>query len=107
MLPAWHFTRAILVRSLGIWLGVRAVVTGGNRALQDPAVPPEPLLELTAVAAVGVVVLVAGLVLLDAGRRNELLFLANLGVGRAVIGGLAVSVAGLVELIIAVAVAAT
>jgi hypothetical protein len=53
-----------------------------------------------------VVVLVAGLVLLDAGRRNELLFLANLGVGRAVIGGLAVSLAGLVELIIAVAVAA-
>jgi hypothetical protein len=47
-----------------------------------------------------------GLVLLDTGRRNELLFLANLGVSRVAIGGLAASVAGVAELLIAVAVAA-
>lgn len=107
MLPARHFTRAILIRSLGIWVGVRAAATGAKTAIPaDPALPAESPLELTAAGAVGVILVVVGLVLLDTGRRNELLFLANLGVSRVAIGGLAASLAGAAELLIAVAVTA-
>ncbi len=46
--------------------------------------------------------LVYGLVLIDARRRNNLLFLANMSVGRVVIGVLVVGPVSLAELIVGV-----
>jgi hypothetical protein len=107
MLPARHFTRAILLRSLVIWVGVRAAATGAKNAIPpDLAMPRVSPWELTPAGSVGVVVVVVVLVLLDAARRHELLFLANLGVKRVAVGGLAASLAAVAELLVAVAVAA-
>ena len=106
MLPAPHFARAILLRSLVIWVGVRAAASGAKNAIPaDLSLPPESPFALSPLGATGVLVTVVTLVLLDAGRRHELLFLANLGVGRVAVGGLAASAAGVAELLIAMALA--
>lgn len=90
-LPPGEFIRAILFRALAIWFGMKLVLTVGATALRQPG-ETESWLRVLQLAPSAVVLLtgfVAWLVIIDAGRRNELLFLANLGVARYVIGSLA------------------
>lgn len=78
------FAGTLLLRSVWIWLVLRPVVMmgatqlGGLYGTADS--PPSSKLELEPVAAVALVVLVAFVATLDARRRNETIFLANLGV---------------------------
>ncbi len=91
MLPPGEFIRAILFRALVIWFGMKLVVTAGAAALRQPG-ENESWLQVLQLAPSAVLLLtgfVAWLVVIDAGRRNEQLFLANLGVARYVIGSLA------------------
>ena len=91
MLPPGEFIRAILFRALVIWFGMKLVVTAGAAALRQPG-ENESWLQVLQLAPSAMLLLtgfVAWLVVIDAGRRNELLFLANLGVARYVIGSLA------------------
>ncbi len=91
MLPPGEFIRAILFRALVIWFGMKLVVTAGAVALRQPG-ENESWLQVLQLAPSAVLLLtgfVVWLVISDAGRRNELLFLANLGVARYVIGSLA------------------
>lgn len=66
--PYRVFLGALLLRSAVVWLGVRAAVAllGG--------------VDLALYASVAVVAVVSWLTYRDAYRRNEVLFLANLGV---------------------------
>lgn len=90
-LPPGEFIRAILFRALVIWFAMKLVVTAGAAALRQPG-ETESWLRVLQLTPSGVLLLtgfVTWLVIIDAGRRNELLFLANLGVARYVIGSLA------------------
>ncbi len=90
-LPPGEFIRAIVFRASVIWLGMKLVVTAGAAGLRQPG-ETESWLQVLQLAPSAVLLLtgfVAWLVIIDAGRRNELLFLANLGVARYVIGSLA------------------
>ena len=103
-LPAPFFVRGFLVRAMAFWVFVRLMVAMGTRAMQgagiaDPVASP---FQLTPQAVVAVVALVYGLVLIDARRRNILLFLANMSVGRVVIGVLVVGPVSLAELLVGV-----
>ncbi len=91
MLPPGEFIRAILFRAVVIWFGMKLVVTAGAAALRQPGETESWLqvLQLAPSATLLLTGFVAWLVIIDAGRRNELLFLANLGVARYVIGSLA------------------
>ncbi|MCH7490549.1 MAG: hypothetical protein IID05_07625 [Gemmatimonadetes bacterium] len=90
-LPPGEFIRAILFRGLVIWFGMKLVVTAGAAALRQSGETESWLrvLQLTPSAVLLLTGFVTWLVIIDAGRRNELLFLANLGVARYVIGSLA------------------
>ena len=90
-LPPGEFIRAILLRALVVWFGMKLVVTAGAAAVRQPGETESwlQLLQLTPSAVLLLTGLVAWLVIIDAGRRNELLFLANLGVARYVVGSLA------------------
>ena len=71
MIELWHqsaFRNAFLLRGVAIWVGVR--FTLGLAEISNPNVVGEAL----------VLLLVGGLVGWDARRRDEDLFLANLGV---------------------------
>jgi hypothetical protein len=72
--------------------------------MQDPFIadPMREALRLTPPALVAVVALVYGMVLIDARRRNNLVFLANMSVGRVVIGVLVVGPVLLAEVILGV-----
>ncbi len=89
--PPGEFIRAILFRASVIWFGMKLVVTAGAAALRQPGETESWLrvLQLTPSAVLRRTGFVTWLVIIDAGRRNELLFLANLGVARYVIGSLA------------------
>ena len=91
-LPPGEFIRAILLRALIVWFGMKLVVTAGAAALRRPGETESwlPLLQLSPSAVLLLTGFVAWLVIIDGGRRNELLFLANLGVARYVVGSLAV-----------------
>ena len=103
--PAPKLTRAIVRRTAAIWLMLKLVVTGGAMAGQGAGIehPLREALQLAPFAALALAGLVCGLVLLDAGRRNELIFLANMGVGRVVIGALAAGPVLFAEVILGVA----
>ncbi len=104
VLPAAFFVRGLLVRGVAFWVFVRLVVAAGSLAMQDPLIadPVREAFRLTPPALLAVVMLVYGLVLIDARRRNNLVFLANMGVGRIVIGVLVVGPVLLAELIVGV-----
>lgn len=68
LLRLGSFRNAFLIRGAVIWLGVRILAAWGG--VGDANVLQEGF----------VLLVVAGLVLVDARRRNEDLFLANLGV---------------------------
>ena len=101
-LPPGEFIRAILFRALVIWFGMRLVITAGAAVLRQPG-ETESWLRVLQLTPSGVLLLtgfVTWLVIIDAGRRNELLFLANLGVARYVIGSLAAVPSITLEIII-------
>ena len=101
-LPPTLMTRALLLRGLVIWLGMKLVVTSGGVAVGQALIatgavaPPPPsagpawmrALQLAPSAALLLIAIVGWLTLVDVRRRNELLFLANLGVGPSSIVGL-------------------
>jgi hypothetical protein len=91
-LPSWRFTRAILLRSLVIWIGVRFAASFGSLLVPeaDPsALPPPTPYSISLLASTAVIVLTAALTRLDCARRNEILFLANLGVRGSTVMGIA------------------
>jgi hypothetical protein len=104
VLPAPFFVRGFLVRGVAFWVFVRLVVTAGSMMMQDPGLedPVREAFRLAPPALLAVVTLVYGLVFIDARRRNNLVFLANMGVGRIVIGVLVVGPVLLAELIVGV-----
>ena len=89
MLPAPFFVRAFLWRTFVIWTVIKLFVTGGQQALPGPQVPLSDALQLTPVGMFAVIGVVCAVILIDARRRNELLFLGNMGVARFTIGALA------------------
>lgn len=78
------FRNAYLIRGLFVWGLVRLGLAFVSA--QDPSIPPDQALP----AEVGILAVVAVAVWLDARRRGEDLFLANLG-----IPGWAIAIAGL------------
>ena len=80
-----HFTRALLFRSVAAWLLVRLCVAGISvvaAALARRPPPEDPFLRTPRTALLGLAAgVAAGLVF--ARSRNEDLFLASLGYGRA------------------------
>jgi hypothetical protein len=102
--PAPFFARGFLVRGTVVWVVLRLVVFGATRGIlaQDPAVadPVAEAVQLSPQALLALVAVVCWLVLIDARRRNNLLFLANMGVGRVVIGVIAVGPVFLADLIV-------
>ena len=89
MLPAPFFVRAFLWRTFVIWSVIKLVVTVGQQAIPEPGVPLSEALQLAPVAMFAVIGVVCALILIDARRRSELLFLGNMGVARLTIGALA------------------
>ncbi|HEX2188287.1 MAG TPA: hypothetical protein VHG51_05280 [Longimicrobiaceae bacterium] len=94
-LPVRPFTRVLLLRALLLWVGVRLVVLAGGLP-SAAGLAPTPRAALLVVAVVGV------LGLLEARRRNEVVFLANLGVGRASIAAFSALPALALEILAAV-----
>jgi hypothetical protein len=81
------FRNAYAVRGLLVWIAVRLLLA---RGLANPNV----------VGEAAVLAVVAATVLLDARRRNEDLFLGNLGVSTGAIAVFALPLATLVELLV-------
>ena len=102
-----HFTRSILVRSLMTWAFVRVAATAamGGAAASLGLRPGNPL-RLNPVATLLVIGVVAGVGWVSARRRNQDLFLLSLGYGRARQLAMVVAPAALLEVAIALAVAA-
>lgn len=73
-LPPPPYPRILLLRGVGLWVGVR-LMTCVLLLLRQPPGPPGPLDGAIAVVAVG------AMALLDARRRGETTLLANLAVG--------------------------
>ena len=88
MLPAPFFVRAFLWRTFVIWSVLKLVVTAGARG-SEPGLSPSDALQLTPVGMLAMIGVVCAVILIDARRRNELLFLGNMGVARFTIGMLA------------------
>ncbi len=88
-LPSWPFARAILVRSFIIWAGIRAALlmlrSGVHLSLQ---------------ATLLLILVTTALATLEGRRRNEHIFLANLGVPLLVLVCLAAAVPTLLEVLI-------
>lgn len=82
------FRNALLVRGAAVWVGVR--ILGAWGGVGDPNVLQEGFILL----------LVGGLVSYDARRRNEDLFLANLGVPAWAVGAVGVVGALPLELLV-------
>ncbi|MEJ2239525.1 MAG: hypothetical protein P8X82_14605 [Gemmatimonadales bacterium] len=90
-LPSRRFARAILLRSVVIWIGVRFAASFGSMLVPDvsrSAPPPTPY-SISLVSSAVVVLMTATLTRLDCTRRNETLFLSNLGVRSTAVTGIA------------------
>ena len=94
LLPTWPFTRTILIRSLVIWLVLRAVATVVTRRVPGS----EPNASLDAPTAALLIGLVAWLTVRDSRRKNEVLFLGNLGVAPATLYAVAIAIPVLAEI---------
>lgn len=82
-LPPRPFLRAILLRSVIIWAGLRLSATAVVRMVPGlPGEDPGPPYALAPSVITAIVVLSAALTWLDCTRHNEVLFLTNLGVSR-------------------------
>ena len=107
-LPPRRFGRAILLRGVVIWFVMKLVVTGAAAAAAAEGLLPGEarnfgdVLGLSPSAALMLATIVALITLIDARRRNELLFLANLGVSRGVIASLAATPAIAFEIVLGV-----
>lgn len=95
-LPPWRFVRAILLRSTVIWVPLRLVATALNPIPNPWVLPPSTILAVLTMATY--------LTWIDCARRNEIVFLTNLGVSRATLVGLAGVAPLLFSLIVAVVV---
>ena len=102
MLPAPFFVRAFLWRTFVIWSVMKLVVTAGQQAIPEPEVPLSEALQLTPVGMLAMIGVVCAVILIDARRRNELLFLGNMGVARLTIGALAAGPIFVAELLFVV-----
>ena len=87
-LPPHPFLRAILLRSVVIWIGVRAAASLGTLMLPFRIAGQNPY-SISPAAVIVVVLMTAALTRLDCDRHNETVFLANLGVRGATVFGLA------------------
>ena len=102
--PAWlpdpRDLRRLSLRGALLWLGVRAGVVACSLLSLVPrgVVRTGSILELTPPAATAVVLIVAGAATLEARRRRETLFAANLGWHPAWPAGVAAVVGGVLEL---------
>jgi hypothetical protein len=96
--PERSFAIALLVRAAVLWLVLRAVI--GTASVIVPGQRPRGPFVLSIPASLGLVGIVGTLALLDARRRNEGRFLANLGVSEAVIVLLSMIPAAAAELLI-------
>jgi len=102
-LPAPFFARGFVARGAFFWVVLRLVVFSATRGLgaaAGAAVPVREALHLTPQGLVAMVAVVYWMVVIDARRRNNLLFLANMGVGRAVIGVIALAPVVAADLIV-------
>ena len=98
LLPERTFGRALLLRSLAVWLPAR-VLLAATVLLGDGGVAPADAVFLSPRMALGVALAAAFLAMWDTRRRNEHLLLANLGVGPAAQWGLALVPALLGEVV--------
>ena len=99
-LPPWRFTSAVLVRSVVIWAPIRILASAVNAMVPREPTDPSPLV-LSPSTIVAVVAVTTGLTWLDWARRNEILFLTNLGVSRRAL----ILLAGLLPLLCSITVA--
>lgn len=84
-LPDFRMGRMLVARALVLWLFLHAAAIAISRAMTLDAAggaPGADGLRLTGRAALYVVSLTASLAYLDSARRNEVVFLQNLGVPR-------------------------
>ena len=100
-LPDRLLLYALLRRSLVTWVGLRLAFFAASSGAQTVFGPPS--LFVRPLAALGIVCLVGGLVLLDVRRRREHAFLANLGISQAVITSIAAVAALAAEICVAAA----
>lgn len=108
--PVQPFARALLLRGVFLWFGVRCTLLA---VAISPFVPiPQPVFTTMPGRSWGsvfpslrtVLFVLAGvglLALLEARRRNEIVLLANLGVGRSAIVVLSVLPAAVLEVLVA------
>ena len=94
-LPPLPFARPMIVRAIGFWIGVRLFLALGGGPLPF-GLSGENTIGAGAVVVVVIVTIVAWL---EARRRHELLFLANLGVRPTVVAALAGGVTIALELL--------
>jgi hypothetical protein len=101
VIPDRLFARALLLRALGLWLGVRMakVVLEATIAGSPLSTPPSPF--VPPLVAVGVMAIVGWLMIIDLRRRGERVLLANFGVPTWAPFALGVAVAALLELAMA------
>ncbi len=95
--PTWTFARAILLRSFIVWAGIRATLLLLVTALGGGV-------RLSVRAALLLIVVTTALTIFEGRRRNEHIFLANLGVPTLWLVLLAAAVPALLEILIAVGV---
>ena len=93
------FAAAFLRRAAFLWVGVRLLFAVLVALNVDQLGPPSPVLSFR--GALLVILLVAILGLLEARRRNEHVFLANLGVPQLVVAALSAVPALAGELLVA------
>ena len=103
-LPPWPFTRAIMIRSTVLWIPVRLAATAVVAMVPPfPGLPPAPSpWVLSPWTTLAVLLVVTALTWLDCVRRNETVFLANLGVSRVALLGLAATMPLLLSITTAV-----
>ena len=94
------FARALALRAVGIWAGVRAayfIAESIVAASAASAPAPSPFVE--PLVAAGIVLLAGALALVDLRRRGEAVLLANFGVSSWVPFAIGAGVAALLELV--------
>ena len=93
------FARALVLRALGMWPGVRVAYFLVELGLMGTplSTPPSPF--VPPLVAAGVVAIVGCLAVIDLRRRGERVLLANLGVASWIPFAIAAAVAVLLELV--------
>jgi hypothetical protein len=98
--PERAFTASLILRASFLWLVLRTLAVAASAIAPSPRTRSPWM--LTIPAAIFLIFLVGGLALLDARRRNEDRFLANLGVSGGVIALLSMAPAAVAEILIGI-----